>query len=135
MITLSTSDNKRFVDIGGIDIWNSVYATAEVRLGLFKKKVPFALEFLHTGNCEAKNALETARQINLIHDKLAQYDPEKAVYDLENPNKSAPWNGKISPVITSCANLFTTSDGKDLFSELVEILTYSGITNTSVTID
>ena len=69
MITLSTSDNKRFVDVGGTDIWKSIYSTAEARLGLYKNKVPLALDFLRTGNCEAKNSLETARQINLIHDK------------------------------------------------------------------
>ena len=132
MITLSTSDNKRFVDVGGTDIWKSIYSTAEARLGLYKNKVPLALDFLRTGNCEAKNSLETARQINLIHDKLAQYDPEKAVYDIDNPHQPAPWSGKISPVITSCANLYTTSDGKDLFTEVFELLEYASKENVSV---
>ena len=130
---LRTSDGKRTVDIGSEDIWFSVYSTAEERLGGFKRKIPLALEFLKTKECTAENAQETARQINLMRDEFASIKPEKAVYDMNDKKVKAPWYGKISPVVTSCANLYTTADGGDLLFEVVGILTYASIKKKDVT--
>lgn len=124
---LVTSDRKRIVDIGSSSDWISVYSTAESRLGHHKRKIPLALAFLKTGNCGATDGIETARQINLMRDEFARLSPDKVVYDIENPNEAAPWADNLSPVITSCANLFITADGKDMLFEVVSILTYAGI--------
>jgi hypothetical protein len=132
MITLVTSDNKRVVEIGTSDIWVSVISTIEVRLKLFKQRVPLAMKFLQSGKCDSTDALETARQINMIRDELSKVSPEKAIYDYKNPKKKAPWEGKISPIITSCANLYTTSDGKDLLYEVVSILVYADVKKVDV---
>lgn len=135
MITMYSTDNKKHINIGTSDIWKSVYSTAYVRLGSFTKKVPLAMEFLRSGYCDYAEAMETAHQINLVRDELSKYPPKKAVYDMENTKKKAPWENNLSPVITSCANLFTTADGKDLFCELVSILVYSATMKSSVSID
>jgi formylmethanofuran dehydrogenase subunit E len=66
---------------------------------------------------------------------LSQINPNEAVYDMNNISKEAPWKGKLSPVITSCGNMFTTSDGKDLLYEMVCILTYSYYQNVDVLIE
>ncbi|WP_169304480.1 Imm70 family immunity protein [Slackia heliotrinireducens] len=79
-----------------------------------------------------KDALETARQINLIRDGLSQVLPSDAIYDINNPETPTPWAGNISPIVTSCGNLYLTSDGKDLLFELVSILTYCAYVGTSV---
>ncbi len=121
---IKTENSKRSVDIEQ-DIWFSVYSTAEKRLGLFKHKIPLAMAFLKDGKCDAKNALELARQFNLLRDELSKFDPKKAVYDMRDPDKKAPWDNNLSPIVTSCANLYTTSDGKDLLFEVVSILTYA----------
>lgn len=131
MIIVS-EDNKRMVEIGTSDIWHSVYSTIEVRLGRFKKKVPLAIAFFENGKCEWVNAMETARQFNLIRDELSQFEPEKAVYDCNNLKLAAPWKNKLSPVITSCANLYTTADGEDLLFEVVSILCYASIKRVNV---
>lgn len=131
MIIVS-EDNKRMVDIGTSDIWHSVYSTIEVRLGRFKKKVPLAIAFFENGKCESGDAMETARQFNLIRDELSQFEPEKAVYDCNNLKLVAPWKNKLSPVTTSCANLYTTADGQDLLFEVVSILCYASIKRVNV---
>lgn len=41
IMRVETSDGKRVVNIGGSDIWYSVYSTVEVRLGLYKRRLPF----------------------------------------------------------------------------------------------
>lgn len=78
--------------------------------------------------------METARQFNLIRDELSRYAPEKAVYDFRDLKKKAPWNNNLSSVITSCANLYTTTDGQDLLYEIVSILCYAGVKKVSVSV-
>ena len=129
---IRTVDNKKIAELGASDILYSVYSTVEVRLGKLKKSIPLALDFLASGKCSASNAIEMARQFNLIRDELSQIPPEKAVYDMSDVKKPAPWLGNLSPVVTSCANLFTTSDGNDLLYEIVCVLVCGGYSGSDV---
>ena len=128
-----TDDNKRIISIGS-GILFSVYSTLEVRTKRFKKDVPLAEQFLKFGVCEPENAMETARQFNQLRDEFAKYEPDKAVYDMTDPKKAAPWAGKLSKVVTSCANLYTTNDGQDLLFEIVSILCYASNAGVKVSI-
>ena len=131
--TINTSDNELFVDVGSGDIWISLMSTVDIRLKN-KKNISYAVNFLHSGECSAEDALETAKQFNIICDELSKFGPDKIIYDSEDLKKEAPWKNNISPTVTSCANFFTTADGKDLFSEIVNILTYAALNDTSVEI-
>lgn len=124
MIIIS-SDNKKLVDIGSDGIWYSVFSTASMRLVSMKAEILMALDFLKTGKCQFANAFETARQINLIRDGFGQLSPEQAVYNMDKPSIPAPWSENLSGIVTSCGNLYTTADGKDLLYEVVCILTYA----------
>lgn len=122
---ITTTDDKRYVDVGSEGIWYSVLSTADIRLASMKKHISFALAFLENGKCSANDAYETARQINLIRDAFSQIAPSNAVYDRDNPTLIAPWSANLSGIVTSCGNLYTTSDGKDLLYEVVCVLTYA----------
>ncbi|MGI6172281.1 MAG: Imm70 family immunity protein [Christensenellales bacterium] len=124
-MTIVTSDGRQSVDVGNADIWRALVSTILVRLPKKEKELRQAVRFLQSGKCEAKDGLETARSMNLVRDALSQIGPEKMVYDASDFTKTAPWGTDISPAITSCANYFTTADGKDLLSELVGILIYA----------
>lgn len=134
MIIIS-EDQKRIIDIGEEDIWKAVYSTIISCIGYNKNKYPLVFDFIKNGKCYGENGYETARQFNLIRDELSRFPPEKAVYDIDNPSIEAPWKENLSPVITSCANLFTTEDGKDLLYELVSILTYAQIAKKTIIIN
>ena len=129
---LLSEDGKKTVNVGGGDIWKALYSTAVSCLGKKRKKYPLAFDFLEFGKCQGNQGYETARQINLLRDALSQYAPDKAVYDIDNPKVIAPWNGKLSPVVTSCSNMFTTADGQDLLFEIVSILCYAQVANTNI---
>ena len=133
---ITTSEYNKVIDIGTSGIWYSMYSTIEVRVpeGI-KSRALKARAFFKTGTCECEDALETARELNLLRDALANIPPEDAVFDMNNLGRIAPWAGHTSPIVTSCANLFTTADGKDLFSELVSILCYAGINAEAVIIN
>lgn len=128
---IASDDDKRIVDIESGTLY-SLFSTAEVRLGGLRRKVPLALKFLESGECESQYCGDAARQVNLIHDGLSNIAPEEAVFDIDDRKKEVPWKGNISGAITSCANLYTTSDGKDLLFELVSVLVYADIKKQSV---
>ena len=131
---LRTVDGKRMVDIGSYGIWYSVYSTADVRLSPMKKTISLAMSFLKDGKCSYKDAYETARQINLIRDAFSQVSPANAVYNKDDISELAPWADNLSGIVTSCGNLYTTADGKDLLYELVCILTFAHYKKVDVTI-
>ncbi len=126
MIIIS-NDEVKVVDIGNTSIWRALYSTIFVCLGSKIKKYNYASSFLKNGKCDGKDGYATAREFNLIRDELSKYPPSKMVYNLENKNEQPPWGNKISPVITSCSNYFTTADGKDLLFEIVSILCYAQV--------
>lgn len=132
---LISGDGEKTVNIGSGDIWKAVYSTVVSCVGKRRKKYPLAFNFLESGQCSGSLGYDVARQINQIRDELSQFPPEKAVYDIDNPRIAAPWEGRLSPVITSCANLFTTADGEDLLYELVRILCYAKVTKTDIKLE
>lgn len=131
-LTVSTSDDELFVNVGSGDIWISLMSTVDIRLKKCKKDISYAVNFLHSGECSAEDALETARQFNIIRDELSKFAPDKIVYDEDDLMKEAPWKDNISPTVTSCANFYTTADGNDLLFEIVNILTYAAVNEVSV---
>ena len=133
MIIVS-SDGNRIVEIGNSDIWISLCSTIAVRLNYNEEDIPLVLKFLRTGKCVAKEGNATARQFNLVRDELSKFAPDKVVYDIAEMTKEAPWGVNISDVITSCANFYTTSDGKDLLFEIVSILCYAGIMKVDISV-
>ena len=124
-MTITTSDCKRQINIGSSTNWISLYSTILVRLNNIKDQLCDVLTFMKGDAVPFSKGLQIARQFNIIRDELSKYKPEEAVYDFRNPEKEAPWKNRLNPIITSCANMFLTADGKDLLFELVSIFTYS----------
>ncbi len=116
---LITSDNRIVIDVGSTNDMESFYLTARRGMGRDVQGVRLALAFLQSGACKSKDAMETARQLNLVRDRLASIPPIDAVINSESL-------ADLSPVATSCANLFMTADGMDLTAELVRMLVYAG---------
>lgn len=122
---LVTSDNRIVIDVGSVNDMKSFYLTAKQGMEKDAQGVRLALAFLQSGTCKSKDAMETARQLNLIRDRLATIPPTDAAID----SKSL---ADLSPVVTSCANLFMTADGMDLPAELVRMLVYAGVVGVDI---
>ena len=130
---LYTSDEKKMVDVGMGSIWYSIYSTACIAFSEdIKKGIPLALAFLKSGECAAVNANETKRQIESVVSGFSKLSPDEAVYTLQRPDMDPPWKGNIASTVTSCANLYTTADGMDLFTEVMDLLQYSQENNVDI---
>lgn len=125
-MTLFTSDGELSVDVGSGAIWYSAYSTAMCLLAdKTKEAIPKALSFLKTGECPIEQISVTKKEMEIVIKEFSSLKPEDAIYDLHNPEVAPPWKGEIAARVTSCANMYTTSDGKDLFSEVLTLLEYA----------
>ncbi len=129
---ITSEDGNVYAEIGNSEIINCFYSTIVFNLNYNLEDISLAIAFLENGKCEAQDCIETAREFNLIRDRLSLIPIEKLVYDMNNPSKKAPWNGNISPIVTSCGNFFTTADGKDMIFEINAVLCYASIKGISV---
>ncbi len=134
-MVLKTEDGKKYVDIGTSDLWFCLYSTVVLKLPKLKKKAADAIQFMKTGTCNSDQCWETARQINLIRDGLSACPLSDLVYNMNDAKQKVPWEGRISSVITSCGNFFTTADGKDLLFELTALLCYAAVKKCNVICD
>lgn len=133
-MTILSEDGAVFVDVGDYDILNCLYSTVIVKLDDIKDDIALAISFLKNGTCTSKCCIETARELNIVRDRLSNIPVSELIYDYKNLKKKAPWINKINPIVTSCGNLFTTADGKDLIFELNTLLCYCNIKKISVII-
>lgn len=131
-MVIISDDEARMIDVGTSDTLRALYSTVYVLLKDKSKDISLGIEFLKTGNCTAGLAKETAKQIQEIKNELSLYKPDEAVYDYRDLQLEAPWKDNISEDVTSCADLFTTADGKDLLLEIIDMLSYASAQNVSV---
>lgn len=122
---VGTTTADRIVNVGNAADLYALYSTAVSILGSHARKVYLGLSFLECGCCNYRDCAKTARQLLKIRDELAMHAPSDAVWDIEHPAIPAPWSGDLAPDITSCADLFTTSEGELLLPELIALLRYA----------
>ena len=134
-MTLFTSDGEMSADIGSGSIWYSVYSTAMCKLpDKIKDGIPHALAFLKEGECPAEQVSITKKELDIVISEFSLLKPEDAIYDLHKPEASPPWKGNLAARVTSCANMYTTADGKDLFSEVNKLLSYAEDKKVSISV-
>ncbi len=133
-MNIISDDAKQSVSLGGIDNWQTLQSTIRYHLSSSRSQLSHVFSFLDSGRIASSDCLAAAREFNLVRDALSQIPPSEVIYDEKDPNMQPPWGDQISPVITSCANYFTSGDGDDLLAEIVRVFTYAAYADTDVTI-
>jgi hypothetical protein len=110
---------KRF-EIGTPAFFKSFFSTVYVRVERLSwgSQFPVVMRSLYAGRVEPAEAPAARRELAEIRDHLRSYPPRDVVWDYERPEVNPPWGNDISPSITSLANYYVTSDGKDLIDVL-----------------
>lgn len=123
-------------EIGTSEFFHAFFSTVSSNLESegWASRFPILLGKLYQGNLDASLAKSAISELRLVQSELVAFKPEKVVWDIENPNKQPPWSSNISPEITSLANYFVTSRGRDLISTLIEALEDAASNNKPVAI-
>ena len=130
---LYSSDYKKTVDVGNGSLWHALHSTAVFKISNDDYDImQFAMIFLASSTCNRDDAQITARQMELLKKRLARIPPTEVVYDMNDLRKKTPWGNFLSKSVTSCADLFTTADGKNLLDEIIALLKYADKNHTDV---
>ena len=123
-------------EIGASDFFHAFFSTVSGNLESegWASRFPTMLGKLYQGNLDASHAKSALSELHKIQKELAAFAPDKVIWDIENPSKQPPWGNNISSEITSLANYFVTSTGRDLILTLIEALEDSASNNKPVAV-
>jgi hypothetical protein len=111
-------------EIGTSSFFNSFFSTVFVKLENEKwgSRFPAIMGELYSGRLKAEHAGGALQELKTIRDRLEGFSPEEFVWDHENRDASPPWGRDTSPKITTLADYFITSDGRNLLDVLEEAI-------------
>ncbi len=123
-------------EVGTSDFLYSFFSTVGYHLekGDWGSRFPEIMNELYQGKLRHQNAQKVVDDLRRIRDELSAFRPDAVIWDIEDLSAAPPWGDNISDSITSLANYFVTSGGKDLFDVLIECFEYSAQHDADVTI-
>lgn len=126
MIPLAVGFNVDFLwyPIGHEEFVHAFFSTVSYHLEPegWGTRFPLVMTHLYQGKLPLSDVPQAVDEVRTIRRELAGFPPDKVIWDIDDLSKEPPWKGDISPSITSLANYFVTSDGKDLFDVLLQAL-------------
>ena len=127
--------SKRF-EIGSASFLKSWFSTIYRRLerGEWGSAYQTVMRDFYSGVVPRERVSGGLAELENIRKGLAAFPPDQVVWDFENPGAQPPWGDRISSHITSLANYYVTSDGKDLFEVLTKAFTEAARTGQDVKI-
>lgn len=124
-------------EVGTPDFFNAFFSTVK---GLLEPagagtRFPVVSMDFYDGCVPAGKVATAIDELQRIRAALAPFPPTAVIWDIDDPDASPPWGEAISPHITSMANYFVSSTGRDLFELLLEAFQYAKEQNLDVTIE
>jgi hypothetical protein len=119
-MALSAWVGKGRFEIGNAAFLKAWFSTIFTRLETERwgHLYPTIMHEFYGGKLSHSKVTAALWELEDIRAKLAALAPDQVVWDFEDRNAAPPWGSSISPQITSLADYFVTSDGKDLFEVL-----------------
>ncbi len=123
-------------EVGTSDFLHAFFSTVSFHLERdgWGSRFPELFNELYQGDLPLKHCDKVLTDLETIRSELASLDPGKVVWDIDNAELRPPWGDNISDEITSLANYFVTSGGRDLFEVLIECLEYQKSQGVNMTI-
>lgn len=122
--------------VGAPGFFNAFFSTVVALLenGQRGSRFPRVTQGFYQGKVAAEDVARTRADLQQIRQELASHAPGEVVWSLEDPQARPPWGDDISADITSMANYFVSSTGRDLFDLLEEAFEAAQERNRSVEI-
>ena len=110
-----------FYTIGAPSFLKSFFSTVYVHLERERwgSLFPVVMREFYSGKMSHERAEAAIAELQMIRDLLAKLSPDDLVWDFEKRDALPPGGAAISTEVTSLANAFVTSDGQDLFEQLL----------------
>ncbi|WP_281884457.1 immunity 70 family protein [Paenibacillus sp. YYML68] len=110
--------------VGQSDFLHSFFSTISYHLEPqgWGTRYPYLMNQLYYSKVHHKNLQLLLSEVVEVREKLKDYSPSQAIWDIEDLSKQPPWGNDISEEITSLENYFVTYDGKDLFDRFIRAI-------------
>ena len=111
-------------EIGTSDFFHSFFLTIAGNLEPkgWGTKFPVIMNKFYSGELQQFDAGTALSELNKISEELSLISPDKVIWDIDNGKKEPPWGNKIATTITNLSNYFITSTGRDLISNIREVM-------------
>ena len=114
-------------ELGSPDFFNSFFSTI---VGLLENNVrgsryPVISLELYKGHIPIEKLEQAVVELKSIQHELSQHPPNAVIWDIEDLSLNPPWGDNISQEITSLSNYFVSSNGRDLFALISEVLSHA----------
>ena len=123
--------------IGTGDFLHCFFSTVAVNLENNKwgSNYPVIMNHLYQGKVEIDHIDEAISELKSIKERLADFTPDKVVWDIEDLDLLPPWGSNISSDINNLSNYFVTSEGEDFFDIFFHALEKSKELNLPIIIE
>ena len=110
-------------EIGTSDFFHAFFSTVSGNLEPgWGMRFPALMNKLYQGELQQQDADAALVELAEAEQALSKLPPSRVVWNFEDRSKQPPWGKNIAPTITSLANYFVTSTGRDLLSTLREAI-------------
>ena len=111
-------------EIGSSNFVHAFFSTvsAHCEQGGWGTRFPHLMNELYQGCLPAQSAIAALGELREARAVLALHSPSDVVWDIEDETARPPWGDNIAPTITSLANYFVSSSGRDVFDLLEEAI-------------
>ncbi len=123
-------------EIGASTFLNAFFSTVVALLEEGKRGAvyPGVSIDLYKGHVDSTKLPLVIKELQTIQKEFLNHPPSAIVWDLEDRSRLPPWGNVIAPTITSMANYFVSSGGRNLFEVFLEVFTFADKKKKSVDI-
>ncbi|MGD1054439.1 MAG: Imm70 family immunity protein [Candidatus Dormibacteria bacterium] len=123
-MTIAFRQRSVLTEIGPGALLHSLFSTVAVRLegGQWGERYPLIMSRIYGGHLDQADAVAALVEMEQIRERLARLDPGEVVWDAERPTQAPPWGHTVGPHVTSMANYFVTTTGRNLVNEIIDNL-------------
>ena len=114
---------KSVYNIGSASFLKAFFSTIFARLEgeVWGSRYPTLMRDLYSGHLPHRAARAAEKELRHVREGLGALGPDQLVWDFEDRSARPPWS-EINPQISSLAEYFVTSDGKELLDVMAAAL-------------
>ena len=109
-------------ELGAQDFVHAFFSTISARLEPqgWGTRFPVLMNALYQDGVAKADAAAALQELRTVRHELLAFSPDEVVWDIEDRTKRTLWGANIADDITSLANYFVTSTGRDMFDAMIE---------------
>lgn len=123
-MTIGMKQGSVITIIGPGGLLHGLMSTVALHLesGLWGARFPLIMGKLYAGSLPAEDAHGAMLEARAMREGLRTLRPDQVVWDIDHLGEDPPWGKAVGPHVTSMADYFVTTTGRNLMDEIIDNL-------------